>query len=128
MTAIDNLKKRWLTEDEGKINAAIVALLPLEQGKKLLWWLLQIGGVGHQPFAGNSLTTAFNCGVLDVGQQILARIVEISPEGYINMVKENANERARRDQELGKAGDADRDSSDRGGDGSWEPDRNSEGS
>jgi hypothetical protein len=58
-------------------------------------------GVGQQPFANNALQTAFACGELNVGQRVLDRITSVSPEGYLEMMKEMADERARRrDAEL----------------------------
>lgn len=99
----ERLKRRWQTEDEDAINAALGALFQHEHGRKLLWWLLRIGRVGTQPFANNALNTSFNCGELNVGQQILDRITSVSPEGYVNMMKEMADERTRRDSALADA-------------------------
>ena len=114
MNKVEALKKQYLREDDFAIESAVSALTEHAQGRKFLWWLLQIGRVGDQPFSGNALGTAFNCGELNVGQRILDRIVSISPEGYILMMKENADERRKRDDELGAATDLDRDSSGRG--------------
>jgi hypothetical protein len=96
----ERLKAWWLKEDEAAINAALGALMQHEQGRKLLWWTLRIGQVGTQPMGHNALNTAFNCGQLNVGQQILDRITSVSPEGYVNMMKEMADERTRRDNAL----------------------------
>jgi hypothetical protein len=94
------LRERWKQEDETAVNAAFDALLKHTHGRKLLWWLLQIGQVGRQPFANNALQTAFTCGELNVGQQVLDKITSVSPEGYLAMMKEMADERTRRDSEL----------------------------
>lgn len=99
----ERLKKRWVEQDEAAIDAALTALFQHEHGRKLLWWLLRIGRVGTQPFANNALNTSFNCGELNVGQQILDRITSVSPEGYVNMMKEMADERTRRDSALADA-------------------------
>lgn len=97
------LRARWLKEDTTAVDAAFTALLQHAHGRKALWWLLQIGRVGQQPFANNALQTAFACGELNVGQQVLDRITSVSPEGYLEMMKEMADERARRDAELTNA-------------------------
>lgn len=97
------LRARWKQEDETAVNTAIDALLKHTHGRKALWWLLQIGRVGQQPFANNALQTAFACGELNVGQQVLDRITSVSPEGYVDMMKEMADERGRRDSELADA-------------------------
>lgn len=96
----ETLKRRWLREDEEKIDNAIDALYKHETGRKLLWWLLTTGKVGGQPFTGDALTTAFSCGELNVGQQILARMLNVSAEGYVNLTKEMNDEHKRRDAEL----------------------------
>jgi hypothetical protein len=56
--------------------------------------------IGLQPYANNALNTAFNCGELNVGQRILDRIISVSPEGYLLMMKENNDEVKERDAEL----------------------------
>jgi hypothetical protein len=97
------LKRRWAREDDAAIEEAIHALLKHRQGRKFLWWLLRLGGVGLQPYASNALQTSFNCGTLNVGNQILEELLRVSPEGYIEMMKENADERRNRDAELAAA-------------------------
>lgn len=77
---------------DSEIDTALAACLQSVTGRRLVTWLLQISYVGRQPFApGAGDQTAFNCGELNVGQQILARILRVSPEAYIAMLKEPAN-------------------------------------
>jgi len=99
----ETLKARWLKQDEEQIDAALGALLQHPGGRKLLWWMLGIGGVGSQPFAGDPQRTAFNCGQLNVGNQLLERIVRTDPSGYVFMMQEQADERRERDEQLGAA-------------------------
>lgn len=113
MTKPHVLKARWLQEDETAINSAINALLQHEQGRKFLWWILELGKVHQQPFTGNALTTAFNCGEMNIGQQFLERVTRVSSVGYMNMMKEMADERTERDRQLDLGGDT----SDESGDG-----------
>ena len=96
----ESLKRRWQKEDEFKIDSAVSKAVVDAEGRKFLWWLLEIGRIGMQPFAGNALNTAFNCGELNVGQRILDRIISVSPDGYLMMMKENESERKERDAEL----------------------------
>lgn len=88
------------------IDDFIEAAFTTVQGRRFFWWLLEIGKVGMQPFSGNALTTSFGCGELNVGNQILARILEVTPEGYINLLKEHNNAR-RSDPEPGANADSD---------------------
>jgi hypothetical protein len=103
MTSENALKRRWAREDDEAVTAAIAALVQHQQGRKFLWRLLQIGGVGQQPYVSNALQTAFNCGTLNVGNQILEMLASAAPDAYITMMKENADERSTRDAELGAA-------------------------
>lgn len=103
----EKLKRRWLKEDELKIDSAVSQAIADKEGRKFLWWLLEIGRVGSQPYSGNALNTAFTCGELNVGQRILDRIISVSPEGYLLMMKENNDERKERDAELNMDNQAD---------------------
>src|SRR5882724_266953 len=96
----ENLKRRWQKEDELKIDSAVRKAIVDSEGRKFLWWLLEIGRIGLQPYANNALNTAFNCGEMNVGQRILDRIISVSPEGYLTMMKENEDERRARDADL----------------------------
>lgn len=104
---VERLRQRWAEQDEYEIDQAISALLQHRQGRRLLWWMLQIGRWGTQPYARNALDTSFACGELNVGQKLMDRILEVDPSGFVAMMEENANERNTRDIELGNAADAD---------------------
>lgn len=104
---LEKLKRRWEREDENKINSAVSKALKDAEGRKLLWWLLRIGGIGNQPYSGNALNTAFNCGILNVGQQILDRITSVSPKGYLQMMEENNDEVNERNALLNREGTLD---------------------
>lgn len=97
----EKLKQRWLKEDEHRIDSAVSKAIADSEGRKFLWWLLEIGRIGSQPYSNNALNTAFGCGELNVGQRILDRIISVSPEGYLLMMQENNDERKERDKLLG---------------------------
>lgn len=105
---VEKLYEQWELEDETAVNTAITALLEHRQGRKFFWWLLQLGRVGLQPFANNALNTSFNCGELNVGNKILSRLMEVAPDRYVEMIKENADEQRTRDTAYGNATDLDR--------------------
>lgn len=85
--------EKWRDEQEKK---ALNNLLSAPEGRAFLWWLLRIGKVGLQPYAGADAATNFNCGELNVGQQIFARILETNPQGYLRMIEDQQDaERAR---------------------------------
>ncbi len=89
---IDKRQRTYERQKKADIDAVVSALLTHREGRKYLWWLLEIGRIGQQPFTSNALTTSFNCGELNVGQQILSRIIEVNPAGYVQMQKEMQDE------------------------------------
>lgn len=84
------LAKKKAEADQLEIDEAVRALLSVPRGRKYLWWLLTIGKIGTQPFAPNALNTSFNCGELNVGNQILSHIISVDPAGYVRMMQEQA--------------------------------------
>lgn len=101
----ERLKRSWQKADEARIDSAISKAINDAEQRKFLWWLLEIGRIGMQPYANNALNTAFNCGELNVGQRILDRIISVSPEGYVRMMKENESEVRERDAQLNQLRD-----------------------
>ncbi len=107
MSEVEKTKLRWEKADEADLTSAITALLSAPNGRRFLWWLLAVGKIGNQPFSPDPYVAAFNCGALDVGNQIMARLMETDPDNYTAMQKEMLNERRNRDTELGLASDTD---------------------
>lgn len=85
--------KKYNENAKTEVDKTITELLQSHAGRNLMWWLLQIGQVNTQPFRGDEGRTAFACGELNVGNKILARAVELSPDGYLTLLKEKQNER-----------------------------------
>lgn len=83
--------------DRADIDETLNVLLGLDKGQKTIWWLLQIGRVGTQPFDRDPYVTAFQAGELNVGQQILARLIDVNPTGYADMQMKRKQEYERRD-------------------------------
>ena len=77
---------------ELRINSFIETAATSTEGREFLWWLLQLGKVGTQPFTTNALTTAFQCGELNVGNGILERLIAVNPAIYVQMQQEHQNE------------------------------------
>lgn len=88
---------------QANIDASIKLLLREAEGRDFIWWLLEISKVNHQPFAVNAMTTAFQCGELNVGNQLYHRILETDPDGYLTMLKEINRERQDRDNAVRSA-------------------------
>lgn len=94
------------------IDAFIRAAAQSREGLRFLWWLLEIGKFGSQPFNGHALTTSFSCGELNVGLQVFSRISEVDPKIYLAMVKENENAARRKHSSRDIAGNGDAGDSD----------------
>lgn len=66
-------------------------LMSNKRGRRILWRLLDQGGVFRLSFSTNAMTMAFAEGNRNFGLRTLALIHSLSPELYPVMVKENAN-------------------------------------
>ena len=75
------------------IDDAVSALVKHAQGRQYIYWLLEICGIGRNPFTPNALNTSFACGQLNVGQQIQAHLIEVAPDAFLAMLKEKEEER-----------------------------------
>ncbi len=83
--------------DNAEIDQVIQTLLGDNKGQKFIWWLLQVGKYGVQPFTPDAQVTAFQCGEMNVGAQILARLIEVNPLGFAELQLKRKNESDRRD-------------------------------
>lgn len=62
-----------------------------EYGRAWLYHLIELCGPGQNPFSPDALRMAFNCGELNIGNQIVGEANVVSPELYLLMMKENQN-------------------------------------
>lgn len=96
----EELKRQWELHDRLEIEAEYTALLNSPRGRKFLYYLLGITGIGKNPFTANALTMSFTCGELNIGQRILADILSTQPEGWLLMQREANDEYRTRQQSL----------------------------
>lgn len=96
--AAADLKKQKLRRD-----LFLREVLARPDGREFIWWLLQIGKFGTQPFAKESNLTAFSCGELNVGQQIFAAVIEADPAGFLRMQQEINDARSSNPSDAGDA-------------------------
>lgn len=87
-------------QDKARLDNAVNAMLEHPDTRYYLNWLLEIGMVGQQPFTANALSTSFNCGQLNIGNQILAHILEVNTAGYVRMRQEIEDERRTRSTDI----------------------------
>lgn len=75
-----------------RLTSAVNLLMASREGREYIWWLLSISKIGNQPFSSDPLQMAFNCGELNVGNTVLAHLLENCPDGYMQMQKEQADD------------------------------------
>jgi hypothetical protein len=78
---------------KAQLDEYVKVSMNLPQGRTFFFWLLELAGIGQNPFTANALTTSFKCGELNIGQQILAQIIEVAPADYLKMLREKEEER-----------------------------------
>jgi hypothetical protein len=66
-------------------------VMSTEPGRAWLHSLIELCMPGQNPFVGDALHTAFNCGELNIGNQLVAQCHACSVELYLQMMKENSN-------------------------------------
>lgn len=103
---LSRIEARHLREDRNNRANGLRHLLSAAAGRHYLWCLLGDCGTFQQPHSGNALATSFACGMLSVGQRLLAEINEADPDAFLVMYKENMDaQRARTAELLAAAGD-----------------------
>ena len=83
---------KYAAIDEADIDEVCRHLLSDQKGQKFIWWLLQIGKYGINPFSSDPLAMAFQCGEMNVGSAVLARLVEVNPLGFAQLQLTRKNE------------------------------------
>lgn len=90
----DKKAKTLAKKHQAEIDSAVAHLLTTPQGRRYLYWLLEIGSaIGVNPMSRDSHETAFRCGEQNVGQRIMAHIIDVNPAGFTTMLVERENER-----------------------------------
>jgi hypothetical protein len=107
----NRLQQRFAQHDQDTLQQAFSAMMQHYATRKLLWWLLAEGeSLGIQPYSRDPYDTAFKCGELNARNRILAEFDAAVPGGMADLMKEMANERSDRNEQLAAAsGDAESD-------------------
>lgn len=59
-----------------------------EHGRRYMWDLLSIAGIGQTPWRGRAADTDFHCGEQNMGFRILADVMDACPESYLLAMRE----------------------------------------
>lgn len=63
-------------------------LMGTKPGRRIAWRQLADTGVFRNPFDRDTTVMAFNCGQMNVGQRLLAQVMELAPDEFLRMLKE----------------------------------------
>lgn len=75
-----------------RLDNFIVAAMGTLQGREYFYWLMEIAHIGRNPFTANALSTSFECGELNIGQQVQAHIMDVAPGLYLQMIQDKQEE------------------------------------
>lgn len=87
---VEKAIKASKTKDEVRVEGLLQTMTSV-QGRAWLYHLIELCGPGQNPFVVDALRTAFNCGELNIGNQLVAQCHAVSTELYLVMMKENQN-------------------------------------
>lgn len=76
--------QRW---DDKRVRV-IQTIMGTEDGRRLIREYLELTRLGQNPFNTDALKMAFNCGEINVGQRIMADVMNATPELYMRMMQE----------------------------------------
>jgi hypothetical protein len=101
----DDLRKEYSDADSEARKLVLTALLAHKEGRRFIWWLLQIGkAIGAQPYSqGDPHQTSFSCGEMQVGNKILAELIHADGEAYLKMMLEMQRDHTRRNDAIRSA-------------------------
>lgn len=98
LEALARKARRDEKKDKQDRDNAVQALLGTGQGRRYVYWLLEITkAIGVNPFAADSHVTAFHCGEQNVGQQIMAHVIEVDADRFLLMLKEQEERKVKED-------------------------------
>lgn len=103
--ANEEAEEAYNTSDPAQVNKArkraartradrlefVKAAMDVEQGRAWFYDLLARCRVFNLPFNADPYITAFKCGELNVGNQVLSDIQDANPDQYVRMVREGRN-------------------------------------
>lgn len=76
--------KRW----DDKRARVLLGILGSEDGRRWLREVLELCRIGDNPFSKDSLVMSFRCGEINVGNQVMAQLMNASPKLYMRMMQE----------------------------------------
>ena len=82
------IQRRATEVEDSSCDAFIKHAMGVVDGRVYFHRLLVRCHVFSNPFDGNARVSAFNCGELNIGQQVFADIMRLVPDDYVQMMRE----------------------------------------
>lgn len=81
------------TEEQAEqdLDEALRALMTHEQGKRVIFWVLEQAAIYRDPFAGNAEATNYLLGAQSIGRRIIQRLDSIDARIYPHLLLEMAD-------------------------------------
>lgn len=77
-----------------ELEAAFRSALASDDGKRVLFWLLEQAGVYRDPFSGDDATTNYVLGQQSIGRRLIGQLEAIDPRAYPRLLLEVADMKA----------------------------------
>ena len=78
---------------EADLDDAFRAILSTDEGKRVLFWVLEQAAIYRDPFGGNSETTKYGVGSQSVGRRLIQRLDQIDARLYPRLLLDMADMR-----------------------------------
>lgn len=81
-------------ENRAKTHAEDIKwLMSSPRGRRLAWWLLEKAGVNRTSFSNSGSVMAYNEGRRTMGLMVLADIISVTPDRYMEMLQEGGSKK-----------------------------------
>lgn len=76
--------KRW----DDKRAKVILSIMFTEDGRRWMREVLELCRIGDNPFSKDALIMSFRCGEINIGNQLMAQVMNVAPQQYMQMMNE----------------------------------------
>lgn len=85
-------RKKELSARQVRLDNVLAALMERREGREFIWALLERCRIYEVSFSSDAPLMAFREGHRNVGLQLVADVMRVSPEDYLTMAKEQSGE------------------------------------
>ena len=85
---------------EARFRDDLDVILKMPQGRRIIAWILNESEFLLNAYSGDKSSTEFKAGMQKLGQKLFIKIMEVSPDKYLQMLREEKSDAERRRTEL----------------------------